>query len=379
MANHITFTSIASTDTTFPSDPDSHFLGFGTFPAVDKKGDVAFKGFDANDQAIFVGDGDSLQFVVDLNTALPGNPGPIVSLADPTIGDGVVAFTPNGGVNGRLGVYEWDAGSIKVIVDHSTVLPDGSHVFGFGDTPSIDEQGNVAFFGAPREPGQSGVFKFVNGELTEVTGGIPTSGPGPSISHGHVAYIGSGINFDDDRVVDGTTIAPDGGTFTAIGPGPDVSGNAIAFLALTTNGGGGVFVVNTHSGHVTQAVDTLAQQPNIDHNEIAFISARIDPEGKQGIYVTSGNHLDTVIEAGDILDGRTVAAVQIGFDALEGHYLAFEADFTDGSSGIYRATLQGHSGMDGPAIHDHSGHSSTIDDPSTGLTGIAAHHDFLLI
>lgn len=189
MAKHITFTSIASTDTTFPSDPDSHFLGFGTFPAVDKKGDVAFKGFDANDQAIFVGDGDSLQFVVDLNTALPGNPGPIVSLADPTIGDGVVAFTPNGGVNGRLGVYEWDAGSIKVIVDHSTVLPDGSHVTGSGDTPAIDEQGNVAFFGGQRDPGESGVFKFVNGELTEVMGGIPTSGPGPSISHGHVAYI----------------------------------------------------------------------------------------------------------------------------------------------------------------------------------------------
>ena len=95
-----------------------------------------------------------------------------------------------------------------------------------------------------------------------------------------------------------------------------------------------MFVVNTHSGHVTQAVDTLAQQPNIDHNEIAFISGRIDPEGKHGIYVSVGNHLDTVIEAGDILDGRTVAEVQIGFDALEGRYLAFEADFTDGSSGI---------------------------------------------
>ena len=93
-ADHITFTRIASTDTTFPSDPGSHFLGFGTFPAVDRKGDVAFKGFDANDQAIFVGDGNSLQFVVDLNTTLPGNPGPIVSLADPVIGDGVVAFTP---------------------------------------------------------------------------------------------------------------------------------------------------------------------------------------------------------------------------------------------------------------------------------------------
>jgi hypothetical protein len=34
--------------------------------------------------------------------------------------------------------------------------------------------------------------------------------------------------------------------------------------------------------------------------------------------VSAGNHLDTVIEAGDILDGRTVAAVQMGFDALEG-------------------------------------------------------------
>ena len=47
-------------------------------------------------------------------------------------------------------------------------------------------------------------------------------------------------------------------------------------------------------------------------------------------------------EAGDILDGRTVASVQMSFSALSGQYLAFEADFTDGSSGIYRANLHGH-------------------------------------
>ena len=72
--------------------------------------------------------------------------------------------------------------------------------------------------------------------------------------------------------------------------------------------------------------------------------------------MTSGNNLDTVIEAGDTLDGRTVAAVQIGFDALEGHHLAFEADFTDGSSGIYRADLHGH----GEAAADSLGDTATL-------------------
>ena len=112
----------------------------------------------------------------------------------------------------------------------------------------------MAFLAGPREPGQSGVFKFVKGELTEIMGDKLGFGPGPSISHGHVAYIGGGIFFDDERVVDPTTIAPDGGTFVAIGPGPDISGNAIAFLSTTSNGGGGVFVV-TRAGHVTWVVD----------------------------------------------------------------------------------------------------------------------------
>jgi hypothetical protein len=357
-ADHITFTTIASTDTTFPSDPGSHFLGFGTFPSVDAKGEVAFKGFDANDVAIFVGDGDSFQFVADINTALPGNPGPIVGFNDPVIGDGTVAFIPNG----RFGVYEWHSGSLEVIADHNTVLPDGGRILGFSEIPAIDEKGNVAFFGfsgTNPSPDDSGVFKFVNGELTEVMGDKPTFGPSPSISHGHVAYIANGIIFDEDRVVTPTTIMPDGGTFVAAGPGPDISGNAIAFLGGTTNGGGGVFVVNTHSGHVTQAVDgsTGAQQPNIDHNKVAFIGTGIDPEGKQGIYVSVGNHLDTVIEAGDILDGRTVASVQISFSALSGQYLAFEADFTDGSSGIYRANLHGH-GPAGDSLGDVGGVSS---------------------
>jgi hypothetical protein len=73
--------------------------------------------------------------------------------------------------------------------------------------------------------------------------------------------------------------------------------------------------------------------------------------------VSSGNHLNTVIEAGDILDGRTVASVQISFSALSGQYLAFEADFTDGSSGIYRANLHGH-GPAGDSLGEVGGVSS---------------------
>src|SRR5262249_40691331 len=78
-SDQFTFTRIANTDTPFPTPPGSHFSGFGTFPSVDAKGEVAFLSFDANshDQAIFVGDGDFFHFVVDLSTALPGNPGPI--------------------------------------------------------------------------------------------------------------------------------------------------------------------------------------------------------------------------------------------------------------------------------------------------------------
>jgi hypothetical protein len=125
-ADHITFTRIASTDTEIPDQPGSNFLYFDTFPSVDKEGEVAFgQSLTAfgNVIAIYVGSGGELQLVADVNTLLPGNPGPIVRFDGPVIGDSVVAFVARGGEGG---VYSWEAGSINVTVVQSTVLPDGS-------------------------------------------------------------------------------------------------------------------------------------------------------------------------------------------------------------------------------------------------------------
>jgi hypothetical protein len=47
------------------------------------------------------------------------------------------------------------------------------------------------------------------------------------------------------------------------------------------------------------------------------------------------------------------APVQTGFDALEDQYLVFEADFTEGSSGIYRADLDGAATGHDSVLHDH--------------------------
>jgi hypothetical protein len=238
--DQFTFTRIANTDTPFPTDPGSHFSGFGTFPSVDAKGEVAFKGFDANsnDQAIFVGDGDTFHFVVDLNTTLPGNPGPIERLFDPVIGNGDVAFVPNV-LSGHPGVYVWHEGSLEVIADQHTVLPDGGNLLGVGnEIPSIDERGNIAFVASSTAPDHGGVFKGVNGTLTQVGAGPILGTPGPQISDGRVAFNGD-VVFNSGKIhhfVDANTVAPDGGTFNGFGPGPDISGNAIVFHATTTKG-----------------------------------------------------------------------------------------------------------------------------------------------
>jgi hypothetical protein len=87
-ADHITFTRIADFDTEIPNQPGSNFLHFGTFPSVDKQGEVAFGESITqfgNIVAIYVGSGDELQLVADLNTVLPSNPGTIANFADPVI------------------------------------------------------------------------------------------------------------------------------------------------------------------------------------------------------------------------------------------------------------------------------------------------------
>ena len=59
-----------------------------------------------------------------------------------------------------------------------------------------------------------------------------------------------------------------------------------------------------------------------------------------GLYVMDGaGVIQEIVGLGDSLDGKAVSGLGIDSNGFEGEQIAFIATFTDGSSGIYIATI----------------------------------------
>jgi hypothetical protein len=74
-----------------------------------------------------------------------------------------------------------------------------------------------------------------------------------------------------------------------------------------------------------------------EDGNVAFFGRSSPSRG--GIYTYFKGTLYKVIDGRDQLDGRDIAAFSIGPDALSGDQIGFVVSFTDGTSGIYLATI----------------------------------------
>jgi cytochrome c len=59
--------------------------------------------------------------------------------------------------------------------------------------------------------------------------------------------------------------------------------------------------------------------------------------GQEGIYARIGGMLTKVLDLTDSLDGKTLAHLFLGYQAVSGNQIVFTANFSDGSQGIYVA------------------------------------------
>ena len=112
--------------------------------------------------------------IADTNTPQPGGPGNFTTFGLPSIdNNGNVAFYgDNGGIYGFQGIYISAGGMLSIVADENTGIPGDSELRNFmrfgGYTPSIDH-GDVAFWGQhPATPVLAGIYKKVNGILTRV-------------------------------------------------------------------------------------------------------------------------------------------------------------------------------------------------------------------
>ncbi len=276
-------------------------------------------------QGVYTNLGGSLNVIADLNTPIPGSTRNFGFLNWLTFDNESVAFRgSSSGQFSQSGIYTNVGGSLNVIADLNTPIPNGTGNFNRFEAPTLDN-GSVAFSGfrnVSLEPTQSGIYTNVGGSLNVIadlntpipngTGNF-TSFSEPILDNKSVAFVGYAGSFSPEGIYtnlgDSLSVIIDRNT-----PIPDGTGNFTNFGRLSFNKGNIAFV-NT-----------------------AYVSST-PGSSFQGIYTTLGGELTKVIDINDSLLGKTINSFSFGREGLSGNQIAFGVTFSDRSQAIYIATL----------------------------------------
>ncbi len=375
-ANTFEFQKVVDTNTSIPNGTEN-FAGF-VFPALDKN-NVAFRGLGSSPEpepgiqfkGIYIKAGNTLKVVADTNTPIPNSIGNFADFSEPSLDGTNVAFTGIDSSFRRQGIYTNFRGSLNVVADINTPIPNG--IGNFTDfnsfrSPVIDKD-RIAFEGS----GSSGSGIYIKvGNTLKVVADTNTPIPGGT---GNFSDFGDVSLDDKDIAFESLGSSEQGiqvqGIYTSIGgtlkvvadrntPIPRSTGNFTSFANSSLDDGNVVFrgfgssergiYIKEVGGTLKVVVDnntpipggtgnfTFFNNPSLDAGNVAFEAFSSNSE--LGIYTTLGGSLRKVIAPNDSLDGKIIGIVSIGPEALSGNRIAFTAGFTDGSGGIYIATLR---------------------------------------
>jgi len=318
----ISFTSVSDTVTPIPGG-SGNFTSFLGAPSI-SFGNLAFVGTGSDGQVgVYVlTPPDPIMPVADTSTAIPNGTGNFVNIsAVPCISGNNVVFVGTG-TSGQVGVYVLTPPDpIIPVADINTPIPGGSGNFVSLPADPCINGGNVVFVGTG-SGGQQGVYI-----LTPPDPIMPVADTSTPIPSGLAAF----------RYF--TTVAMD-------------SANNVAFvggepLDNDVNQEQGVYkLVN---GSLLKVADLTTAIPGGAGNFARFGSVAIDPgtvvfEGfdaslRNGLYSDLGGTLSKVIAEGDTLGGKTVSGLRFQRSGFSDGQVAFVAEFSDASQGIFFATL----------------------------------------
>lgn len=278
--NNIPLEIVANRNTSIPGGTGN----FATFnvrgsvsvdPSIDA-GNVAFRGLDSSfREGIYANIKDTLKTIADTKTSIPLGTGNFTAFSDAVIDDGFVAFVGTGSSSQQQGIYTNIGGRLKVVVNTKTAIPNGI--------------GNFTRFVNASQTSEQTRIAFDNGNVV-------FNGFGSGSQQGIYIKVGGKLNV----IADTKTPIPGG------------MGNFTSFTSILNN------------------------NASLDNGNVAFQGSG---SSQVGIYTTLGGSLRKVIAVNDSLDGKIVSSVASGREALSGNQIAFLVRFTDGSEGIYIATL----------------------------------------
>lgn len=235
-------------------------------PSVAANGAVAFFGAGGNgQQGIYAQVNSSLVRVADTGTAIPAGTGSFTGFGDFSlcpVNARRIGFVGLGSGD-QAGVYSYVGGSLSMVADTATLIPDGVGTFtGFGGLSLLPQDPSrplrAAFMGSGTD-GQQGVYSTASGSLarvadrnTPIPGGTGkfTGFGALSTASGHTAFIGLGSGGQKGiYLASGLTLVIAVGDIlhgkeitdlrfgsTGLAPG------GLAYLATFTDGSEGVFI-----------------------------------------------------------------------------------------------------------------------------------------
>lgn len=335
-----TFTKIADT-----RDSSFRYIGFDG-PAINNEGIVAFEAsLDAmGNNGIFIGSGGAITTVVGKSSSF----GP--QLGNPTINNAAtVAFVAERNMN-ELGIFTNSGGVTNTIAAFSGSPP--YLVRYFNRAIDINDNGTVAFVAIPDAiEGLEGVFTSNGEETTTIvdnTGTLKNLFRIPTINNdGTVAFAaelragGQGLFTYNNGVI--TTIAQTGRPFDIYGSPVINNEGTIAFGAsqgntrgIYTSKDGVITTIGDDSGSFNY-FEYMQFLPALNDRGTVAFKGFLDAGG-EGIFTGSDPVTDKVIAFGDTLSGSTVRSLILSYNGLNNFgQIAFWAEFTDGTSGVFRA------------------------------------------
>ncbi|MFM9994270.1 MAG: hypothetical protein ACKVU4_00555 [Phycisphaerales bacterium] len=308
-------TVVADRHTPGPGGPN--FIGFfqatGVWPSIDV-GLVAFHAGNGVHGGIMLNSGGAITPVGTTGITVPnGTGGSFQTTSSPSLQNGRVAFAGGESGSGQRGVYSWQSGALSIIADKTTPIPGGPGTFTNFFEAALD--GGQVMFQGSGAGGYNGLF------LADKSGGITrlydTNTPIPGAT-------GSFSGLSQSAFSDGRVVFYGQGSMEGIYS--DVSGQLEVIANHNTLVPG--FPGLTFSGFGNSA---------IDGGVVAFTG--LAPGGFLGVFSTHGGSLGKVLANGDMLDGRIVEDAFIGGQTLDGASIAISVVFTNGSRGIYMATI----------------------------------------
>jgi len=369
----VTFTKIADTSTLIPGGQwaGEKFKSFG-IPAIDD-GNVVFLGVPDSstngDNGVYGWKNGALGLVADPSVPHPSG-GTLREFREPSIRGDTVAFRTEGGdysIFRVAGGTVTSIGTIPVTRFRSPSM-DGEdtwfygYSFGPGPLGGVIDGGfyrarggtfqNVVPHGSPTPSAPAGyTFYFVNTDhrVTAIEGRAVFYAASEKANSPSISGLYSVRDGVVERIVDSTMLAPGGDSnFSSLFRSPFAfddstfvfrSGQSIykqrdgVFEVVATAGepapGGGVFAFTDYD----------YPQISVDGGHLAFTEGP-NPIGlPTALHCDLGGSLMRIISRNDILLGETVARVQIGPSALSRNQIVFYAEFMNGNSGVFVATI----------------------------------------